>query len=125
QKKIFLRHPEIKHGIIANVAEPHMNHHDLLAKLSGTRIKLSAETPIPFKNDYGTHKSLGIDRIALAAAAVANYPGKNVLVIDAGTCITYDIITAESEYLGGAISLGLSMRFRALNNFTANLPLLE
>jgi type III pantothenate kinase len=63
--------------------------------------------------------------MVLAAGAVIEYPNQNILIIDAGTCITYDFITNKKEYLGGAISPGLSMRYQALHNFTAKLPLLE
>ncbi len=80
---------------------------------------------VPFKNLYETPKTLGVDRIALAAAAIEQYPKKNVLVIDAGTCITFDFINSEKEYLGGAISPGITMRYKALHNFTSKLPLLE
>lgn len=123
----FLRDefPKIKHGILANVAEPKNSFVGSLSGLAGTTIELSAVTPIPFINEYETPETLGLDRIALAAAAVSNYPNQNVLVIDAGTCITYDLITEDKIYLGGAISPGLNMRFRAINNFTANLPLLK
>ena len=86
---------------------------------------LDANTKVPFKNLYKTPKTLGVDRIALASAAVNKYPNRNVLVLDAGTCITYDFITKEGEYLGGAISPGIKMRYKALHNFTAKLPLLE
>ena len=57
--------------------------------------------------------------------ATIKYPNQNVLIIDAGTCITYDFITAENEYLGGAISPGIRLRYKSLHNLTANLPLLE
>ncbi|QRM88225.1 type III pantothenate kinase [Lacinutrix sp. WUR7] len=86
---------------------------------------LNHETSIPFTNLYSTPKTLGIDRIALVSASVQQFPDKNVLIIDAGTCITFDFITAENEYLGGAISPGIRMRYKALNHFTANLPLLD
>ncbi|MCL4127639.1 UNVERIFIED_CONTAM: hypothetical protein GTU68_021548 [Idotea baltica] len=86
---------------------------------------LNSETKTPFKNLYRTPKTLGIDRIALVCASVGQYPDKDVLIIDAGTCITFDFITNKNEYLGGAISPGIRMRYKALNNFTANLPLLE
>ncbi|CAL2084232.1 Type III pantothenate kinase [Tenacibaculum sp. 190524A02b] len=88
-------------------------------------IFLNNETKVPFKNLYNTPKTLGVDRIALAAAAVKKYPNKNCLVIDAGTCITYEFITKTKEYLGGAISPGIRMRYNALNNYTSKLPLLE
>ena len=66
-----------------------------------------------------------MDRIALVAGAVLKFPNKNVLVIDAGTCITYDFIDANNNYYGGAISPGLKMRYKALHEFTEKLPLLE
>ena len=88
-------------------------------------IILSHTTPLPFSNDYGTPHTLGVDRIALVAAFAKAYPKKNGLIIDAGTCITYDYITAEGSYKGGAISPGLRLRYETLNNLTANLPLLE
>ena len=86
---------------------------------------LNHETKIPFTNLYSTPKTLGIDRIALVSASVQQYSDKNVLIIDGGTCITFDFITNKNQYLGGAISPGIRMRYEALNHFTANLPLLE
>ena len=88
-------------------------------------IFLTSDTKVPFVNKYKTPKTLGVDRVALASAAVKMYPNKNVLVLDAGTCITYDFVTKKGEYLGGAISPGIQMRYKALHEFTAKLPLLE
>ncbi|MGB3776659.1 MAG: type III pantothenate kinase, partial [Leeuwenhoekiella sp.] len=85
---------------------------------------LDHRVKVPFKNLYETPTTLGVDRVALMAAAVKNHPGQNVLVIDTGTCVTYDFKNKKEEYLGGSISPGLSMRFKALHQFTANLPLL-
>ncbi|WP_308131522.1 type III pantothenate kinase, partial [uncultured Flavobacterium sp.] len=65
------------------------------------------------------------DRMVLAAGAVLQFPKQNRLVIDAGTCITYDFVDENDNYLGGAISPGLRLRYEALHNFTARLPLLE
>ena len=87
--------------------------------------QLSWESKLPFTNRYASPETLGADRLALAAAAVLHYPEKNVLVIDAGTCVTYDFVSAAGEYLGGAISPGLQMRYKALNNYTSRLPLLH
>ncbi|MCM4156670.1 type III pantothenate kinase [Gramella sp. AN32] len=84
---------------------------------------LDDRVKLPFQNGYATPNSLGKDRIAVVAAAVDQYPGKNVLIIDAGTCITYDLKTCEEKYLGGAISPGINLRFKSLHKFTANLPL--
>jgi type III pantothenate kinase len=88
-------------------------------------MELTGSTPLPVKNLYLTPETLGKDRLAAVVGASAIYPGKNLLVIDAGTCITYDLVTSGREYLGGSISPGISMRFRALNAFTDRLPLIE
>ena len=78
----------------------------------------------PFQNLYETPNSLGIDRMVLATGAVLQFPNRNRLVIDAGTCVTYDFIDAEDNYLGGAISPGIRLRYESLHNYTAKLPLL-
>ncbi len=115
---------KIENAIIADVAFYDTGIDDFLR--SNTRfVKLSHETKMPVTLNYLTPETLGRDRIATAAAAVDLFPNNNCLVIDAGTSITYDIITAEKEFLGGGISPGISMRFKALHNFTARLPLLK
>ncbi len=82
-------------------------------------------TKLPFENRYKTKETLGNDRKALVSGAMKLFPKQNCLVIDAGTCITYDFINAAQCYLGGAISPGYTMRFKALNHYTAKLPLIE
>ena len=86
---------------------------------------LDHKTGLPFENMYLTPKTLGVDRLALVAAAVSQFPHQNTLVIDAGSCITFDFVNAAGQYLGGAISPGIEMRYKAVNQFTANLPLLN
>ncbi|MDD2438102.1 MAG: type III pantothenate kinase [Massilibacteroides sp.] len=88
-------------------------------------IFLDEHIPIPIKIEYKTPATLGKDR--LAAVVGANYlkPGEDILVIDAGTAITYDLINAAGVYLGGNISPGMTTRFKALNHFTSQLPLVE
>jgi type III pantothenate kinase len=86
---------------------------------------LNYRSKLPFINDYKTPSTLGVDRIALVAAATVQFPSQNVLIIDAGSCITYDLLLADGHYVGGAISPGLMLRYKALNRFTARLPLLE
>jgi type III pantothenate kinase len=81
--------------------------------------------PFSFQNNYSTPDTLGIDRMVLANGAVLKYPSQNRLVIDAGTCITYDFIDDDDTYLGGAISPGIRLRFESLHNYTAKLPLLK
>jgi len=88
-------------------------------------IQLNSSTKVAFINKYATPKTLGVDRIALVSSAVSKFPNKNVLIIDAGTCITFDFVNEKAFYLGGAISPGINMRYKALNTFTKNLPLLE
>lgn len=85
-------------------------------------LHVNYQTPFPFTVDYGTPHTLGMDRLAGVAAARYLYPGTHCLVIDAGTCITYDFITAEGVYTGGAIAPGLTMRLRAMHEFTHKLP---
>lgn len=79
---------------------------------------------LPFINTYHTPKTLGIDRICNVVAALALHPKQNVLVVDVGTCIKFDFLNANGEYCGGSISPGIALRYRSLNNYTANLPLL-
>ena len=86
---------------------------------------ISSNFPFSFNNIYSTPNTLGIDRMVLANGAVLKYPKQNRLVIDAGTCITYDFIDENDNYLGGAISPGIRLRFESLHNYTAKLPLLK
>jgi len=88
-------------------------------------LELDTSTLLPITLNYKTLETLGKDRIALAVAAAQLYPHKNVLIIDAGTCITYDFIDKHKEYQGGSISPGIQMRFKALNTFTDKLPLIN
>jgi type III pantothenate kinase len=85
---------------------------------------ISNTDPFPFQNKYATPQTLGIDRIVLAAGATLQFPNQNRLVIDAGTCVTYDFIDQDNNYLGGAITPGLRLRYESLHNYTAKLPLL-
>lgn len=86
---------------------------------------LDHHTPIPIQNLYKTPETLGKDRLAVAVAAAELFPGKNCLIIDAGTCITYDFIDRIAQYHGGAISPGIPLRFKALHTFTQKLPLVN
>ncbi len=82
-------------------------------------------TSLPFTNKYSSPNTLGLDRLASVCAAYQLFPNSPVLCIDMGTCITYDFINQKAEYLGGGISPGVQMRFKALNTFTAQLPLIQ
>ncbi|MBT8307559.1 MAG: type III pantothenate kinase [Maribacter sp.] len=118
------RYPKIDWAIIASVVD--LNEIDINKLTSLCKVYiLDHDSKLPFKNSYSTPKTLGVDRIALVTAAFFLHQQRNSLVIDAGTCITYDLITDQGEYLGGAISPGIKMRYSALNNQTSKLPFLN
>ena len=100
---------------------------DELLKISKyfNAVILNKEILIPIKNKYKSLDTLGNDRLAGVVGANALWPKKNLLVIDAGTCLTIDLISADGEYIGGRISPGIKMRFLSLNTFTDKLPLLK
>jgi type III pantothenate kinase len=87
--------------------------------------QLDANLKLPVILKYKTPETLGKDRIALVCGAAEKYPGKDVLVISAGTCITYNFLNAKGEFTGGAISPGLQMRLRAMHEMTSALPLVQ
>ena len=93
--------------------------------VSGQKIQLTSTLGFPITINYDTPQTLGVDRIAAACGAWQLFPGKDCLVIDMGTCITYDFLSANGVYEGGAIAPGVKMRFKAMNHFTARLPLTE
>jgi len=122
--KIKIENYTFQRVIVSNVSNYNIeNIRNLLP--DAVFLEVSSSISLPFVNKYKTPNTLGIDRICLAAAANAKYPNKNVLVVDAGTCITYEFLNDKNEYLGGAISPGLRMRFKSLNIFTAKLPFLD
>ena len=88
-------------------------------------IIFDSNTLIPLKNNYKTPATLGLDRLAAAIGAATLYPKNDVLIIDAGTCITYDLVLAEQGYMGGSISPGFQLRYKSLHDYTAKLPLLN
>ncbi len=112
----------LKGVIISSVVNDSREITDYLGSLFNTCVELNHATPIPLRNNYTTPDTLGYDRIAAAVGAYTIYPGKNVLVIDAGTAVTYDMVTSEGEFVGGNISPGLNIRFKSLNKFTSRLP---
>ncbi|MDR6299499.1 type III pantothenate kinase [Mesonia maritima] len=119
----ILKTHKIEHGIISSVKTIPADELAFLRK-NINLIILDHTLSFPFLNLYETPETLGKDRLALAAAAVKLFPNKNILIIDAGTCITYDFLE-NNKYHGGAISPGIEMRFKAMHNFTAKLPLIK
>lgn len=94
-------------------------------KEKATILIFESTMPSPVKNLYQSTNTLGTDRFAAAIGGNSVFPNKNVLVIDAGTCIKYNFVNSNNEFLGGAISPGLQMRFNSLNTFTSRLPLIQ
>lgn len=88
-------------------------------------LRFDSDTPVPIVNDYQTPHTLGLDRLAGVIGATGLFPNNDILVIDAGTCITFDFLNKDHHYLGGSITPGISIRFRSLNTYTGRLPLLE
>jgi type III pantothenate kinase len=116
---------DIENGIVATVKDIGANARKQIEECLFPMLWLTHETKLPVANLYQTPETLGYDRIAAVVGANDLFPGKNVLVIDAGTAITYEFIDAESQYHGGNISPGLQMRFKALHHCTARLPLVQ
>jgi type III pantothenate kinase len=124
-KSMLKRFPEIKYAIVSSVREKatdiqaYLNRQDRLCCL------VDENLPIPLENCYETPKTLGYDRLAACVGAYFKNKNTNILVIDAGTAITFDFVNENAEYEGGCISPGLNMRYKALHHFTKKLPLLE
>lgn len=117
----FLKNKKIKHVLICNVS----NAGNLLEEINSIADKvtvLTKDTPMPITTDYKTPETLGVDRLAACLGGRKYYEG-NVLVIDAGSCITYDLLTDHNVHKGGVITPGLLMRLKAMHTFTSNLPL--
>lgn len=112
-------------GCIVSAVREAQTELDLLRSRFPNIIELSGTTPLPIKNRYKTPTTLGPDRICAAIGAWSLFKGHNILVIDAGTCLKCEYISAVGEYLGGAIAPGLAMRAKAMNHFTAKLPLIN
>ncbi|MDR2936620.1 MAG: type III pantothenate kinase [Rikenellaceae bacterium] len=125
ERTIFPHHPDIENGIMISTRGPVPEVERYLANRLKRFVRFDHTTPIPIKNLYETPETLGPDRLAAAVGAAAVDPGSNVLVVDFGTAITIDFITADGKFLGGNISPGAGARFKALHQFTGKLPLLE
>lgn len=121
--KTFKSYPKIKKTIVSNVSE--INHELLFKNHEIDFLNVSIELNLPFENLYETPKTLGSDRIALISSAVFEYSGKNSLIIDAGTCLTMDMVNDKKQYCGGMISPGINLRYQSLSSMTYNLPLVN
>ena len=121
--QLLSEYNDVSFAIISNVSS--LNADDLFNDYKIRILQLNSTFNFPFKIQYKTPLTLGNDRLALAAAASILYPKSNKIIIDVGTCITTDFIDCNNTFFGGSISPGINMRYKSLNNYTANLPLLE
>jgi type III pantothenate kinase len=114
----------IDKAIISTVKKEHAGWESVLQEKIKV-IYFNTEMTTGIRNHYSTPKTLGPDRLAGVIGAAYTYPGQNTLVIDGGTCITYDFVDSKLNYSGGSISPGLKMRYKALNYYTAALPVVN
>ncbi len=117
--------PEIMGAIVCSLKDIDPSIEDYLRAIARRYIRLTNKTAVPLENLYLTPETLGVDRMAAAVGAASLFPKSNLLVVDFGTAITIDVVTAQGEFLGGNISPGATTRFKALNTFTQSLPLLS
>ncbi len=122
-KKVLSKNISINYALISNVSS--LTIIDIINRYNIKTFELDSTLILPFKINYQTPKTLGNDRIGLAAAATILFPNSNTLIIDAGTCITVDFIDSDNNFMGGSISPGVKMRYDSLNHYTSKLPLLN
>ncbi len=125
---IFREYPDIDAAIVACLKPEHRSPElEAIGRCLEGRVaryvELDHTTPVPVINKYKTPETLGLDRLAAAVGAAALYPGQDALVFDVGTAITVDFVSRNNEFVGGCISPGMHMRFKALNQYTRSLPL--
>jgi type III pantothenate kinase len=118
----FIR--QAKNAIIGSVVDELELFYSALSSILPT-LMFNSQTKTPLVNLYHSAATLGSDRLAASVGAYGLYPNSTVLVIDAGTCIKYNFTNSKNEYLGGAISPGIGMKFKSLEHFTSKLPLIE
>lgn len=121
----FVKKYDFRRGIVGTVRNLLDSEEEALSRLPFPLLRLSPDTPVPITNRYRTPQTLGSDRLAAVIGASSLKPGHDLLIIDAGTCITYEVIDARGNYWGGNIAPGMQMRLRALHEFTGRLPLVE
>ena len=123
-KKFVAKYPNVQSAILSSVIDHYAEINQWL-KDSFFFIALDSKTAIPITNAYATPESLGNDRLSAAIGAASLFPNQNILSIDTGTAIKFDMVTKEGKFLGGSIAPGLYLRFKALHTFTDKLPLVS
>lgn len=124
-ESLLTEFPAITKAILSSTREDNGALEGFLSERVPFFIRQNHTVPIPLKNNYRSPETLGQDRLAAAVGASMLYPAQNLLIVDFGTAITIDVVTAGGEYLGGNISPGAMTRFRALRDYTGRLPLCE
>jgi type III pantothenate kinase len=123
-QKLLKDFPEITHSILCSVRNYPAEVNTYLSARTKF-VELNYKVRVPVTITYKTPETLGMDRLAAVCGAYILYKRRHVLIVNAGTCITYDFLSANGVYQGGSISPGLEMRFKALHTFTGKLPLIE
>ena len=123
-QRLFSLYP-IKASIISSVVNIEPAVVNALHRLSERFILFDHLTPLPIQNAYGTPETLGLDRLAAAVGAMSLCPNTNLLIIDAGSAITYDYVSADGVFHGGNIAPGIKMRLAALHKMTQKLPMVD
>lgn len=121
--EVLRKYPEIRNSILSATRGDRASIENILRESVRFFIPAGDGTPVPLKNLYRTPATLGPDRLAAAVGAGFLFPGQNLMIADLGSAITIDFVTAAGEYLGGSISPGARLRFRALHDHTGKLPM--
>ncbi len=124
-KKLAHKFHPIYRAILSPTGKPNESLIQGLPLLVKHFLEFNNSTPLPFISEYKTRETIGLDRLAAIAGAQFLCPGKNILIIDTGTAITYDFLSSTGNHKGGNISPGMKMRFKALHTFTYRLPFIE
>ena len=123
-EKVLHDHPSVSHAAVCSVV-PSVGElflHTLSNTLSGKVLEISSSLSLPFVLDYNPPDALGADRLALCALSCRNWPGEAIIALDIGTAITFDVLNAKRDYLGGMILPGLDLMTAVLHDRTAQLP---
>jgi len=118
----YINDQGVERVIISSVSYNHEQLKNIMERPEKA-VFLTNKLSLPIKTDYETPETLGADRLAAAAGAYNLFPGMDCLIIDAGTCITVDLLDKTGTFCGGSISPGINLKFKALHNYTTNLPL--
>ncbi|GAB3698085.1 pantothenate kinase [Spirosoma flavus] len=120
-----IKQRSVKQVIVSSTSRPAEEIRTQLTDLQAAILILNSQTAVPIRKAYDTPATLGADRVAAAVGAVTLFPGEPCLVLDLGTCLTADFVDADATFQGGLISPGVRMRFRAMHEQTARLPMIE